>query len=105
MKMLAGGLIGAALGIAAEMMVFESKLGAKVRKGVKRTAADFYEYLSGQAARIREMSEDEFNKLVQEGVKNFAKVKKLTAHEQKIIADEAKKSWGHLKKHFGEHLK
>ena len=79
-KMLAGALIGAALGVAAEALIFESKFGKKIRKDIRGIAAEFYGHLSEQAKKMEAVGENEFNNLVRDAAKKFGKIKKLTAH-------------------------
>ncbi|MDO8516232.1 MAG: YtxH domain-containing protein [bacterium] len=96
---LEGALIGAVLGVAAGLLLAPSS-GKKLRKDIKNRTADFYRYLAPQVKKLKRVSEAQYHAFVAQGVKNFAKAKKLSLAEEKMLAAEAKRSWGHFKKHL-----
>ena len=104
MKVLEGGLVGAALGVVAGMLL-APKSGKKIQADVKKYYADFYSYVSPKIKKMKNISEKEYNDIVTNGAEAFAKVKKLSSDQQKEIVSEAKKSWKHLHKHLSKKAK
>jgi gas vesicle protein len=98
-KLLEGALVGAVLGIAAGILI-TSETGKKMGTDIKKLSGDFYRYMAPQVKKLKKLGESEYNKLVDQSVKKYAKVKKLSLEEEKVIAKEAKRSWGHIKKHL-----
>jgi gas vesicle protein len=98
-KMMEGALIGAVLGVAAGLLI-TSETGKKMRKDVKKLSVDFYRYLAPQVKKLKKVGEAQYGAFVDEGVKHYAKAKKLSLEDQKILAKEAKRSWGHIKRHL-----
>lgn len=98
-RLLEGGLIGAVLGVVAGLLI-APKSGKELREDIKNLPADFYKYISPQIKKIKEMGEEQYHNFMDEGVKKYAKVKKLTQDEEKILKKEAKNSWVQIKKHL-----
>lgn len=98
-KLLKGALIGAVLGVAAGMLL-APKSGKKMRGDIKKLSGDFYKYISPQLKKLKQVSEAQYDAFVAKGVKNYTKAKRLSLAEEKILAMEAKRSWGHIKKHL-----
>ncbi len=98
-KLLEGALVGAVLGVAAGLLL-APKSGKKLRGDIKKLSGDFYRYIAPQVKKMKKMGEAQFNELVTKGAKNYAKAKKLSLAEQKMLATEAKRSWKHIKKHL-----
>lgn len=98
-KLLEGALVGAALGVAAGILL-TSKSGKKMQNDIKKLSADFYHYLTPQVKKLKQVGEAQFNAFVAEGVKKYAKVKKLSLAQEKVLAKEAKHSWSQVKKHL-----
>lgn len=96
-KLIEGGLIGAALGIAAGIML-APKSGKKIRGTVKNKYAEFMAYLAPQFKKIKHIGEDGYDTFVKDAVKTYTKTKKLTEKEGKDLLVHAKKSWKHIKK-------
>lgn len=96
---LAGGLIGAALGVTAGLIA-ESKLGEQLGKKAKHLGADFYRYIAPQIKKVKKMGEAEYKELVTEAMKRYSKDKKLSRAEARHIVNDAKASWKHLKKNL-----
>jgi gas vesicle protein len=95
-KLLEGALVGAVLGIAAGM-ILTSEAGKKMGTDIKKLSVDFYRYMAPQVKKLKKLGESEYNALVEQTVKKYAKAKKLSLAEEKILAKEAKRSWGHIK--------
>lgn len=99
MSALAGGLIGAALGVGAGLLV-ESNLGKKIGKEAKHLSSDFYAFMVPQIKKVKKMGEEEYKKFVEEAMARYGKDKKLSEAEAKRLVREAQGSWKHLKKHL-----
>ncbi|MDO8655385.1 MAG: YtxH domain-containing protein [bacterium] len=97
--LLEGALVGAVLGVAAGMLLAPES-GKKMRKDIKKLSGDFYRYIAPQVKKMKKMGEAQYHAFVAKGVKNFAKVKRLSLAEQKMLTTEAKRSWKHIKKHL-----
>ncbi len=98
-KLLAGALVGAALGVGAGLLL-ASESGKKIRGGIKKLSGEFYHYMIPQIKKLRRVGEAQYHEFMAEGVKNFSKAKKLSLAEGKMLTSEAKRSWGHIKKHL-----
>lgn len=96
---LEGGLIGAALGVGAGLLV-SSKLGKELGAKAKDLSADFYRYISPQIKKVKKMGEAEYKKFVQEAMAKYSKSKKLTEAEAKGLIKDAHGAWKHLKKNL-----
>ena len=93
-----GALIGAALGIAAGLFM-QSKKGKKLQGNIKEKTAEFYAYLAPKLKNMKQIGEKEFSEFIETAAKDYAKVKKITLEEMKILITDAKSTWAHLKKH------
>ncbi len=98
-KLLGGALIGAVLGAAAGMLLAPES-GKKMRRDIKRLSGDFYRYIAPQVKKLKRVSEAQYNTFVAKGAKNYAKAKRLSLSEEKILIKEGKRSWRHIKKHL-----
>lgn len=98
--LLGGALIGAALGVAAGLLLAPES-GKKLRTDIKKLSGNFYRYLAPQLKKMKHVGEAEYNALVAQGVKSYAKAKKLSEEEVKVLVAEAKRSWKEIKKHLG----
>lgn len=99
--LLEGALVGAALGVAAGLLLAPES-GKKMRKDIKRLSGDFYQYLAPQVKKLKQVGETEYHALVAKGAEQYAKAKKLSLGDGtvKTLVAEAKRSWGHLRKHM-----
>jgi len=98
-KILGGALVGTVLGVAAGMLL-ATESGRKMRKDIKKLSGDFYNYIAPQVKKLKQIGEAQYKAFVDEGVEKYAKSKRLTLAEKKILAKEAKRSWGHIRKHL-----
>lgn len=98
-KILAGVLAGAALGVAAGLF-FTSKSGKNLRRDIKASSADFYRYAAPQLKKLKNVSREQYEAFMLKAVKSYAKARKLTAVDEKMLLREAKGAWAHLKRHF-----
>ncbi len=98
-KFLQGALVGAVLSIAAGMLLAPES-GKKMRKDIIELSGDFYRYIAPQVKKFARVGEAELNELITQGVKNYAKARKLSNAEEKILAKEAKRSSRHIVKHL-----
>lgn len=98
-KVLEGTLIGAVLGVAAGMLLAPES-GKKMRRDIKKLSGEFYHYLAPKIKKLERMGEAEYHAFVAQGIKKYAKAKRLSLAEEKMLVNEAKRSWGHIKKHL-----
>ncbi|MFA6077760.1 MAG: YtxH domain-containing protein [Candidatus Paceibacterota bacterium] len=98
-KLLEGALVGAVLGVVAGILI-TSEAGKKIGTDIKKLSGDFYRYMAPQVKKLKNLGESEYNTLVDQSVKKYAKAKKLSIAEEKILVKEAKRSWNHIKKHL-----
>jgi gas vesicle protein len=98
-KLLGGALIGTALGVVAGILV-ASDSGKKIGKDLKRLSGEFYRYIAPQLKKMRQVGEVEYRALIARSVDNFVKTKKVSISEGKILAQEARRSWSHIKKNL-----
>lgn len=97
--MLAGVLIGAALGVGVGLLA-ESKTGKRFEKKAKNLSVDFYGYMVPQIKKVKKMGEAEYKKFVMEAMKQYSKNKKLSRAEAKYLVKDAQGAWKHLKKYL-----
>lgn len=93
---ISGAAIGAALGVAAGLFA-QSKKGKKIQKDAKDKAAEFYAYLSPRLKNMKHMGEKEFSHFIENAAKNYAKAKKISTKELKVLIADTKNTWKHLK--------
>jgi len=101
--MLLGALVGSVLGVAAGMLASSEsgkKIGKKMAKDARKLSGDFYRYIAPRMKKLKAVGEKEYNAFMAEGAKKYSKARKLSLEEEKILAGEAKRSWGHIKKHL-----
>jgi gas vesicle protein len=97
-SMLGGAVIGVALGVAAALFL-TSKKGKELQADAKQKAAEFYAYIAPKLKKMKQLGEKEYSAFVEIAAKNFAKAKKLSQEELKVLITDAKSTWRHLKKH------
>jgi len=95
-KILAGALVGTALGVAAGILLAPES-GKKMRTDIKKLSGNFYRYILPRVKKLKQIGEVQYNALVKEGIKNYAKIKRLSPAEERVLVKEAKRSWGHIK--------
>ena len=95
LKFLEGAVAGLALGIAASMFL-SSKTGKALKKEVKDTAADFYEYIAPKLKKIKKMSEAEYKEFMRISAQKYGELKKLSEDKISELVQEAQKSWHHF---------
>ena len=98
-KLLGGALVGAALGVAAGLLLAPES-GKKLRGDLKRRSAEFYTYLSPRIKKMKKIGEKEYGQFVKNATKSYSKAKRLSSAEAKALAAEAQKTWKHLQKHL-----
>ncbi len=98
-KLLGGALVGAVLGVAAGMLLAPES-GKKMRKDIKKLSGDFYRYIAPQVKKLKQVGEAQYNTFIAKGAKNYAKAKRLSLSEEKMLIKEGKRSWRHIKKHL-----
>lgn len=98
-KLLGGALVGAALGVAAGLLLAPES-GKKLRGDLKKRSAEFYAHLSPRIKKMKKMGEKEYGQFVKNAAKNYGKAKRLSSQQQKALVAEAQKTWKHLQKHL-----
>lgn len=98
-KLLGGALAGAALGVAAGLLLAPES-GRQLRKNLKKRTVDFYKTLAPQLKKVEKLGEAEYKALVKKAAASYSKAKKLSKNEAKELLQEAQKSWEQLKKHL-----
>ena len=98
LSILEGTVIGVALGVAAGLFL-SSKKGKRLQKDAKQKAAEFYEYIAPKLKKIKHLGEKEYFTFMESAAKNFARAKKLSTEELKVLITDVKSTWKHLKKH------
>ena len=98
-KLLGGALVGAALGVAAGLLLAPES-GKKLRGEVKKKSAEFYAHLSPKLKKMKKVGEKEYGLFIKNAVKSYGKAKQLSSRQQKILVAEAQKTWKHLQKHL-----
>jgi len=94
---LEGGLVGAALGVGAGLLV-ESKAGQRLGVEIKHVSTDFYKkYMIPNIKKVEKIGEAEYKRIVAEEMKRYSKDKKLSETEVKRLTKEVLASWKHLK--------
>lgn len=93
-----GAVIGTALGVAAGLLL-QSKKGKQLQKDAKDKAAEFYAYIAPKLKNIKQVGEKEFSEFIENAARDYAKAKKFTTNELKVLITDAKSTWKHLKKH------
>ena len=104
MHLLEGALAGIALAVAAGIFS-QTKTGKKVTKDIRDKSADFYKYLAPQLKKAKEMSQDQYHKIIDASLARYSKTKKLSKAEVKELSEGAYKSWEHLKKNVKKTVK
>lgn len=98
-KIVEGVLAGAALGVAAGMLL-APKAGEKIRKDIKNMAADVYKTAAPKLKKMKKIGEAEYKAFMSNAAKTYGKAKKLSEKEIAALSKEAQDSWKHLRKHF-----
>lgn len=98
-KILEGVLAGAALGVAAGMLL-APKPGKKLRKDIHDMAADIYKRAAPKLKKMKKLGEAEYKAFMDSAAKTYGKAKKLSEKEIAALRKEARGSWKHLSKHF-----
>lgn len=102
--LLEGALAGIALAVAAGIFS-QTKTGKKVVKDVRDKSADFYKFLAPQLKKAKEMSQDQYHKIIDAALVKYGKTKKLSKADVKELSESAYKSWEHLKKNVKKTVK
>ncbi len=98
LKIVEGGLISAALGIAAGI-VLAPEAGKKFSDDLRKKSAEFHAYLAPRFENLKRVSQEGYDSFVKTGAETYAKAKHISATEKKDLVSHAKKSWKHIKKH------
>ncbi len=99
MKLMGGALAGAALGVAAGLML-APKSGKNLRKDVKDQVAELYKMAAPQLKKMTKMGEAEYKAAMRKATATYSKARKLSFKEAKMLEKEAMASWNMVKKHL-----
>lgn len=94
---IAGAVIGAALGVAAGLLM-PKNAGKKVQQEFKARSGEFYKFLAPRLKRLKHVGEREYKALVDQAAKSYAELKDISAKEMTDLAKSAKDSWGEMRK-------
>jgi len=97
--LLGGALVGAALGVAAGMLL-APKSGKKLRKDISGRIADFHKYISPKIKQLENMSEAQYKAFMKNAIAGYSRARKLSVAEAKELSGYAQKFWTHFKKNF-----
>jgi len=97
MNLVEGAFVGAALGIAAGI-VLAPESGKKFRADMKKKSAEFHAYLAPRFKALKKVGGEEYNSFVKNAMTSYAKAKRLSESEKKDLVTHAQKSWKHIKK-------
>jgi len=97
--LVAGASIGAVLGIAAGILL-APETGKKMRTDIKKLSGDFYRHIAPQLKKLRVVGEAQYHAVVAEGVRRYAKARRLSRSEEKLLATEGKRAWFHMKRNL-----
>ncbi len=98
-KFLEGALVGTILSIVAGMLL-APKSGKKMRKDIMELYGDFYYYIAPQVKNLKRMGGEQYNALMAQGVKSYAKARRLSHAEEKMLAAETRRSSKRITKHL-----
>jgi len=99
MKLMGGALAGAALGVAAGLML-APKSGKGLRKDMKSQVAELYKMVAPQLKKMTKMGEAEYKSAMRKASAVYSKARKLSVKEAKMLEKEAMASWNMVKKHL-----
>jgi len=98
-KIIEGRIVGAALGVAAGI-VLVSESGKKFLVDVRKKSAEFHAYLAPRFKKMKKVGENEYDSFVKKAMETYSQKKHLSEKEKNEIISHAKKSWKHIKKHL-----
>lgn len=99
MKLMGGALAGAALGVAAGMML-APKSGKALRKDMSDKVAELYKMAAPQLKKMEKVGEAEYKAVMRKVASTYSKARKLSLKEAKSLEKEALASWAMVKKHL-----
>ncbi len=97
-KILEGAVVGAMFGVAAGMLL-ASESGKKARKNIGKASGYFYRYMAPQVKKMKLAGKEQYDAFVSKSADNYAKAKKLSLEDKKILIKEGKRFWKHIAKH------
>ena len=98
---LSGALVGAVLGVAAEIFATSEK-GKEMEGELKDKMVGFYKSIAPKIKKAKTMGEKEYKAFISKALVNYNKNGEFSEKDIKNIAKEAQDSWKHLKKHLKE---
>jgi gas vesicle protein len=102
-KLVEGGLIGVALGVAAGIAL-APKSGKEFRGDIKKKSAEFYTYLAPQLKKIKVIGEKEYDSFLHDAMATYVKVKLFSEKEGADLLTHIKKQGSLLKTTYNNNL-
>ncbi len=106
-KVLAGAVIGGALGLVAGMLLPASaqratkKKAKEITRDAEAMTVDFYKSsLAPHLKKIKKVGAKEFDSVIDQATKSYGKAKNLSAEEIKNLQKKAEHYWHQVQKHL-----
>jgi gas vesicle protein len=96
-KMIGAGIGLAALAAAGTYFLYGKK-GAKNREVIAGWALQLKGQVLEKMEKLKDVNQEEYNKLIEESVERFGRVKSVSAAELKLISADLKSAWSHIDK-------
>jgi gas vesicle protein len=94
-----GALLGALIGTAAALLTTK-KTGAERRAELKKMSSDLFSKLLKEVEKMKVMSKEKYEEMVEKVVAEYGKKKKMAAKQIKELMDELKGKWADIQKHM-----
>lgn len=96
-KMIGAGIGLAALAAAGTYFLY-GKRGAKNRETISGWALQLKGQVLEKMEKLTNVNQEEYNKLIEESVERFGRVRNVSASELKLVAADLKSAWSHIDK-------
>jgi len=96
-KMIGAGIGLAALAAAGTYFLY-GKRGAKNRETITGWALQLKGQVLEKMEKLKNVNQEEYNKLIEESVERFGRVKNVSAAELKLVTADLKSAWSHIGK-------
>ena len=96
-RLLTGAAAAVALGAVATAFLL-SPAGKKAQKEARATAAGLYKRLQPKLRKLKKVTKADYEKAVRSGLREYARLKKLTLKEERALRREALGAWKKMKR-------